>query len=394
MFSTIPPEVAKILEPYLGSVSEELISAIRQSISSYARPENSSYEQTLRLAVEQALNLFVRRIEDPRSAERLKDVFEQIGRGEAIEGRSLEPFNSALRLGARTAWQNLNLMAARTLSGALIASLGSAMLVHIDEIAAATSSGYDEARLRVDGELQRRRLRLLDILVADPPASVKAIRELAEAAQWQTPRELSVVLVDAPPAGFKPIVPAQVLVSSGHSPMRLLFPGSFLQGSQSLDSLAVRGGCVVVGSTVALTDGARSLRHAMGLLSLAQRGVIASSGVIRCTDHLSTLLLFQDESLIAALEHKDLSPLREVRPQHRQRLAETLLAWLQCNQNANETAAHLRIHPQTVRYRLKQLKDLLGDRLQDIDTRFEMELILRRQMLQRKAHKRKSGEFR
>ena len=40
-------------------------------------------------------------------------------------------------------------------------------------------------------------------------------------------------------------------------------------------------------------------------------------------------------------------------------------------------AARLHVHPQTVRYRLGQLRELLGDALDDADARFGFALALR-----------------
>ena len=40
-------------------------------------------------------------------------------------------------------------------------------------------------------------------------------------------------------------------------------------------------------------------------------------------------------------------------------------------------ATDLQIHPQTARYRIARLRELLGDQLDDPDTRFELELALR-----------------
>lgn len=78
-----------------------------------------------------------------------------------------------------------------------------------------------------------------------------------------------------------------------------------------------------------------------------------------------------------ALVVRQLAPLAGMRVPYRERLAETLLCWLQCSRNANEVAARLGVHPQTVRYRLRQLDGLFGDRLQDPDGGFELELALR-----------------
>ena len=40
-------------------------------------------------------------------------------------------------------------------------------------------------------------------------------------------------------------------------------------------------------------------------------------------------------------------------------------------------AAALHVHPQTVRYRVARLRELLGDQLDDPDARFELEIALR-----------------
>jgi DNA-binding PucR family transcriptional regulator len=58
-------------------------------------------------------------------------------------------------------------------------------------------------------------------------------------------------------------------------------------------------------------------------------------------------------------------------------LSQTLLTWLQLDRNASEVAARLHIHPQTVRYRMRQLDQLFGDQLRDPDARLELEIALR-----------------
>jgi DNA-binding PucR family transcriptional regulator len=52
-------------------------------------------------------------------------------------------------------------------------------------------------------------------------------------------------------------------------------------------------------------------------------------------------------------------------------LAQTLLAWLECADDAN-AARRLHVHPQTIRYRLRQVSELFGDALTDPDARFRL----------------------
>ncbi|WP_405765295.1 helix-turn-helix domain-containing protein [Streptomyces sp. NBC_01538] len=108
-----------------------------------------------------------------------------------------------------------------------------------------------------------------------------------------------------------------------------------------------------------------------------QRGVLPGDGVIRCDDHLSTLIPYADEPLVRALSSRLLAPLAGIPAPQRERLAETLLAWLQSESGVAGTVLRLHLHPQTVRYRMRQLEKLFGDSLRDSKTRFELELALR-----------------
>ncbi|MGW4641011.1 helix-turn-helix domain-containing protein [Sphaerisporangium sp. NPDC004334] len=92
---------------------------------------------------------------------------------------------------------------------------------------------------------------------------------------------------------------------------------------------------------------------------------------------MAALVVFRDEELVAALAAVRLAPLAHLCPRQRDRLAETLLAWLRYGRGAGEVAARLHVHPQTVRYRLRQLEELYGDQLADPDVRFELEVVLR-----------------
>jgi DNA-binding PucR family transcriptional regulator len=61
----------------------------------------------------------------------------------------------------------------------------------------------------------------------------------------------------------------------------------------------------------------------------------------------------------------------------RTRLVETLQAWLDAQGEARPAADHLHVHVQTVRYRVGQLRDVLGGALDDPDGRLELALALR-----------------
>jgi DNA-binding PucR family transcriptional regulator len=94
-------------------------------------------------------------------------------------------------------------------------------------------------------------------------------------------------------------------------------------------------------------------------------------------DHLAELALFEGREPMRELAVTRLAPLDELSEAARKRMIETLRAYLDQRGNAAAMAAELHLHPQTIRYRLRQLRALLGDELDDPDARFELDLALR-----------------
>jgi DNA-binding PucR family transcriptional regulator len=94
-------------------------------------------------------------------------------------------------------------------------------------------------------------------------------------------------------------------------------------------------------------------------------------------EHATELLLHADARLARELAAARLQALDALRPAARARLVETLRAWLDRQGRIDETARALDVHPQTVRYRLGQLREAFGADLDDSEARFELALALR-----------------
>jgi DNA-binding PucR family transcriptional regulator len=95
-------------------------------------------------------------------------------------------------------------------------------------------------------------------------------------------------------------------------------------------------------------------------------------------DHLTALVLHGGDSALAGdLAARALAPLADLRPGPRARLQATLAAWIDHPGQVTRIAATLHVHPQTVRYRIAQLRELFGARLEDPEARFELALALR-----------------
>ncbi|MEV0593094.1 helix-turn-helix domain-containing protein [Nonomuraea cavernae] len=372
-----PAEIVKTLRAGIGRVSEEVIEEIQARIPEYARPSDEVYIKVVRLAVEQAIVGFLDHIENPE-APWDPEPFRVIGRGEAAEGRNLEPLQTAMRLGARVCWRRLTELAGPLgLSPQSLYDLGEAIFVYLDQLADAAAEGFDEARAHAAGEVERRRARLLDLLLSRPPASPEAIADLAKAAGWRLPKTIAcVALGDQHGAYRAPALPPDVLTGLDRPTPCLLVPDPNGPGQGQLLDTALRGHRAAIGPAVSLTAAATSLRWAGEALELSRRGVLPR-GLLRCADHMAALVVFKDEELVNTLSEARLAPLAHLRPGQQDRLAETLLAWLRHGRGAGEVAARLHVHPQTVRYRLRQLEELYGDQLADPDIRFELEIVLR-----------------
>ena len=205
---------------------------------------------------------------------------------------------------------------------------------------------------------------------------------------------------DGEESGFEPWPPAlhgtdtpvhgtvALMYAVGPEPFLLVPDGG--SGTRQLLERALAGWAAAVGPPVPLGEAGTSLRWARRLLDLAARGLGGSPSPsaaihglgrsappLHCLDHLPALILLEDEALIRTLIGRRLAPLQAAAPQRRDRLAETLLCWLECRGSAPEVARRLGIHPQTVRYRVRHLNELFGDGLTEPQTRYELELALR-----------------
>jgi DNA-binding PucR family transcriptional regulator len=69
-----------------------------------------------------------------------------------------------------------------------------------------------------------------------------------------------------------------------------------------------------------------------------------------------------DERLLAELADRAVAPLGDHTEKARTRLLEALRAWLDHQGRVPHVAAALRVHPQTVRYRMAALRDPSGAR--------------------------------
>ena len=132
-----------------------------------------------------------------------------------------------------------------------------------------------------------------------------------------------------------------------------------------------------LGPTVPLADLASSWSLARAALRAIEAGAIAARRLVRVDEALTQLLLFENAGLVSRIAARRLEAFDPLTPKARQRMEETALTYVQQHGNAAAMARALAVHPQTARYRVRRLRELLGEALDDPDARFELELALR-----------------
>ncbi|WP_245833924.1 PucR family transcriptional regulator [Streptomyces aidingensis] len=235
---------------------------------------------------------------------------------------------------------------------------------------------------------------LFAALTFDPPVSEELSARLARRAGWPLPEQVRAVVLPEPhEVGLPEEVTGDVLHGHTRDQQVLLIPDPAPDPELRPALLtALRGHHAAVGHTVLLREAAASVRWARRLLDLAPAQSGPDAAVFFVDDHLSTLLLLQDETLLRALGTRWLHPLAGLTPRQSERLEVTLLAWLEGG-GAPEAAKALKVHPQTVHYRLRQLEKLFGCALRDPRSRLELELTLhsRRLMAQMRNLRCRTG---
>jgi hypothetical protein len=358
-----------------ATITAELVEEIQAGIAEYARPADALYTRTVRLGVEASLAHFLDLLEG-RAPERSewRDLFHAIGAGELREGRSLDTLQAATRLGARIGWRWLvGFAETEGLPLPVLGRLAELLFGYLDQVADASAAGYAQAQAAEAGVLDRRRRRLLELLLTEPAVPAEALATAARAARWPLPARLAAVAVPASAAWSRPpLLAPDVLVGFERAQPCLIVPEPERPPQRRALEAGLAGIRAAVGVAVPPSAAPDSLRWARQALDLP-----LASGLIWCADHLATLAVFQDRRLLAVLAERRLAPLAGLRPGPRRLLADTLLTWLQLDKNATEVAARLHVHPQTVRYRLRQLDRLFGPVLRDPAQRFELEVALR-----------------
>lgn len=371
------------MRPVLDELTAEITDEVHHRIAEYGPGPDSVNLTSTRLVITQAVRYFVDHVADPHASRaQLDETLHRLGRGMAYEGRSPEALRSAYHIGAGMAWKRLHALAARRgLPAGILGDLGEELFAFIDSLAEQSSQGYLEAQAQLTDAAHQWRGRVLELVLAGRAAPHGELAAHAAAGGWVVPESVALVAISPTPGVELPSVrmlhPSALGTLHADDPVVLL-PAPLTDAMRDEIAILFADHRVAIGCDVPLLDAASSLRWARRTLELARTGLIADAPVLDCRDHVGTLWVHAEPLLAEIVVGSTLAPLFAEPRNSRRILGMTLLHWISTqNPSAPAMAEVLGVHPQTVRYRLKRLRDIFGDRIDDPQTRLEMFFALR-----------------
>jgi hypothetical protein len=378
-----PGQLAATLVAGLPDVLDEVALTFRDRWPDYARFLDENRAEVLAAAESGLVEVAARAeasADTGRPAEPLPDLvrllFTEVGATQFREGRPLPDLLAAFRLAARVGWRHFGRRATGAGAAAeVLAALADEVFVLTDALASATAEGYVTERAEQASTRERAREELAELLLADRSSSA-AVRELAARCGWRLPVTAALVLVEsAEPAALRRFGPDGLPVRYG-SLVGVIVPDAGGPGQRDRAAAALAGLGAVVGPAVPLDTLPGAGRITETALRLHRDGVLTGDPLF-VDEHLDTIIVHRDRELLGALRRRALAPLDGLPAGARRRLEETLAAWLRHAGDPRAMAAELHIHPQTVRYRLKQLREAYGPALDaDPETRMRLTLAL------------------
>jgi hypothetical protein len=383
----LPAAIAEAMRHELPSVAEQTVAAIVVEVPSYADAFSGEMGRNIENAVQIALGGFLVLATaggDGDASTPIQPALDgayALGRGEARSGRSMDALLGAYRVGARVSWRLMADGAVRAgLAARQLARFAELVFAYIDQLSAASVAGHSD-ELATSGRVRERyRERLATVLLGDGPRQDKLAA--AERADWTPPRTLTAVLV--PEARVRTALNSldpRTLRSTEEVPaaegagelVALLVPDADGRSRPAL-MRSLQEAEAVVGPARPWDEVGSSYARAVraGLLGLTAD----TSGLLDTDTRLAELVLRADETALADLRAQALAPLAELGDSAREKLTETLRSWLLHQGRRDAVASDLFIHPQTVRYRMGQLRELYGARLEDPDTVLQLVLAL------------------
>ena len=183
----------------LPQLVERITTQIQGEVSAYGGLRSGRRRRLIEQAVTGAVHHFVGIIEGrPGPGHGVDELFRRMGRGEALEGNSLQAMRAAYRIATRDAWAELHQFAlTQGLTATVLGNFGDALFAYMDHLTDEVSVGYRSGRNALDRDTQRAREQLLAAVLTT--ADYTEVQRLASIAAWPLPTQLVVFAGVVPP---------------------------------------------------------------------------------------------------------------------------------------------------------------------------------------------------
>ena len=372
--AVLAPAVGKRLSAKVPDTVQSVVRAVLEAAPAYSElfgtPMGGVIEDQIGIALRTYLKMAAHGLDaaDPQTAQSLvrpaTEAAYELGRNEARLGGGTETLLTAFRVGARTTWHAFAAtLTSSRVSAADVANFAEQLFDFIDQLSAAAVAGHEfqstrDMRVR-DAE---RDLLCRDLLHGRDPGSERIAR-----AEWVMPTSVTIVIArDAEMRRWSHKLPAGSLIIAGDLPEPLdgvtglaaaAVPDLSAGTRERLitrmrDAAGVMGPVVPVGNTPESFRWAALLWQRDESTSKADRPL----GVVDATSRAVDVMMAAEGDVIRELRRRHLANLDGMAEATRDRLEETLRVWLDHRGRHDLVAEHLHVHPQTVRYRIKQLQ--------------------------------------
>lgn len=336
----LPADFVADVRSQIPHVAEITVATVAAQVPAYALAIQDPFRAELEAGVRMAFEGFTGLLThgDDQAGEAIRRGARALGRTEARRRRGIGALLTAYQIGTGVHWQEVSALAlTHGLSADQMSALAGIIFAFNQQLSAASVEGYtSETRTR-----ERYREYLAQELLTGVPTEGMMSR-----AGWIPPTTLTCVLIEHPTAVMAAY--PESLQAPVDERVAVLVPDA----ARPVLLGAVAGSDAVVGPSVAWEQAPESYQRAALLADLVETRPLDTDA------HLVDLVLTGEA--LADLRTQMLAPL-----QGKQTLIETLRAWLLNLGRRDAVAAQLFVHPQTVRYRMGQIRELYGDRLND-----------------------------
>jgi hypothetical protein len=363
--------VVSALHARLPELGERMAQRIRSDVDAY-HDESLIPFDSLRRSCTANADLLLKQLgrtgaQDPSPAR-------ETGRIRAEQGVPLADTLHAYRIGFELVWTEV-LAEARTrpeVSDAQLVSQSAEVWALFGRYAEAVAATYRETTAELTSRRQARRSALVEALFSGV---------IADRTLWEAARELGlpdrgpyvVVAATADAPGEEPLAGTDAALRQAqvHFAWRLL-PDQQI-GLAALPTTAAERTCLRVlrraGARVGISPRFHSLRDTPRALRFARTALAGlqgtGPGVARFDDDPLAMVVAAAPDEAAHLVEVVLQPLLDLPAAERARLLDTLEHWYAAAGVATDAARSLFVHPNTVRYRLRRVEELVGRSLSD-----------------------------